>query len=83
MRSITVHENGTFEIDGVEKRIEDLTQALLEGLVDESLEGEVQYRIEGDRPIAKFFKAIEEGTQKDSELWKLNEQVKAQGGKCE
>lgn len=79
MRSIIVHENGTFEIDGVEKKIEDLTQAFLEGLVDESLEGEVQYHIEGDRPISKFFKAIQEGTQKGSELWKLNEQVKVQG----
>ena len=74
---IEVHENGAIVVDGVKKEISDLTQEFLEELVTNSLEGEVVYSIEGNLPIASFFKTIRDGTDKDSELRALRDEVSA------
>lgn len=74
---IEVRENGDIFIDGTSKEISDLTQEFLERLVDDSLEGKVEYSIEGDLPIATFFKTIRDGTGKDSELRALHIEVRA------
>ncbi|MEE1273235.1 MAG: hypothetical protein UHI81_01900 [Olegusella sp.] len=74
---IEVHKNGTIVIDGIKKEITDLTQEFLEELVTDSLEGEVVYSIEGDLPIASFFRTIRDGTGKGSELRALRDEVRA------
>lgn len=73
MTTIEVDAKGNLKIDGAPKTVEDLTQDFLEKLVDDSLESGVNYQIEGDMPLAGFFKAIHEGTKEGSELRKAKE----------
>lgn len=69
---ITVVVNkGTFSINGTAAEVKDLTSALLERIVSMSLEGKAFFTIEGDSPIADFFKTLRDGTQDGSELKEL------------
>ena len=72
---IKVDERGELKVDSNVKSVEQFDQEFLEGLVEKSLAGEVEYEIEGATPIAQFFKAIKEGTAPDSDLKKLQEEV--------
>ena len=72
---ITVSENGSFFVDGVSKNITDLTQDFLEKLVEDSLGSKVEYEVQGEMPIAKFFRTLDEGTKEGSELRRLKEQA--------
>lgn len=74
MTTVSVDEKGELKIDGETKKIDDLTQELLEKLVDDSLESKVVYEIEGDMPLASFFKTLREGTKEGSELRKAKEE---------
>lgn len=56
MTDIVVNSKGELLIDGKAKQIDDLTQDFLEKLVDDSLKGEVSFDIDGDMPLAAFFK---------------------------
>ena len=71
MTAIEVKEDGTFSVNGQQTKVEDLTQQFLEQLVDDSLEGTVEYKLEGEMPIAKFFSALRDGTAEGSELHEL------------
>lgn len=73
MTKVTVDEKGELKVDGVPKKITDLTQEFLEKLVDDSLESKVDYEIKGDMPLASFFETLRDGTKKDSELRKAKE----------
>lgn len=69
---ITVIVNkGTFSINDTAAEVKDLTSALLERIVSMSLEGKAFFTIEGDSPIADFFKTLRDGTQDGSELKEL------------
>ena len=68
MTKISVDEKGELKVDGEPKKIADLTQEFLEKLVDDSLESRVDYEIEGDMPLAGFFKTLRDGTKEGSEL---------------
>lgn len=70
---ITIHveENGDFSIDGSKKEIEELKPELLEQIVDASLEDRVDYKINGETPIANFFQTLMQGTNAKSELRKI------------
>lgn len=68
MTKISVDEKGELKVDGEPKKIADLTQEFLEKLVDDSLESKVDYEIEGDMPLAGFFKTLRDGTKEGSEL---------------
>ena len=74
MINIAVNVKGELFIDGDAKQIDDLTQAFLEKVVDDSLKDEVSFDIEGDMPLAAFFKDIQEGTKPGSELRKAMEE---------
>ena len=78
-RTISVSENGTINIDGQNVMITDLTQELLEGIVDSSLEGNVEFNILGSRPIARFFKSLDDGTKEGSELRGWKQKLDAEG----
>lgn len=69
--TIRVEENGDFSIDGNKKEIEALKPELLEKIVDASLEGRVDYEINGEAPIASFFQTLMQGTNAESELRKV------------
>ena len=68
MTKISVDEKGELKVDGEPKKMADLTQEFLEKLVDDSLESRVDYEIEGDMPLAGFFKTLRDGTKEGSEL---------------
>ena len=51
--------------------MKDLTSALLERIASKTLEGKAFFTIEGDSPIADFFKTLWDGTQDSSELKEL------------
>ena len=68
MTKISVDAKGELKVDGEPKKIADLTQEFLEKLVDDSLESRVDYEIEGDMPLAGFFKTLRDGTKEGSEL---------------
>lgn len=74
MTTIEVKEDGTFSADGNPMKVEGLTQEFLERLVDDSLEGTVEYKLEGNMPIEKFFSTLRDGTAEDSELRRLKEE---------
>ena len=74
MTKISVNEKGELRVDGVPKKIDDLTQEFLEKLVDDSLESKVDYEIEGDMPLASFFETLRDGTKEGSELRKAKEE---------
>jgi hypothetical protein len=75
MVNIEVLANGTLMIDGVETEVAQLTQQLLEKIVQESLNSNVTYTIEGDMPIAQFFEALNNGTREGSELRRLKDEA--------
>lgn len=56
-----------------QRQIGDLTQELLESILEKPLSDEVEFAIEGDMPIAGFFRLIQAGAGKGSELRKLKE----------
>lgn len=68
---IEVQEDGTLMIDDTKTEISQLTQSLLEKIVEESLDSKVIYSIDGDMPIARFFTAIDKGTCEESDLRKM------------
>ena len=70
MTKISVDEKGELKVNGEPKKIADLTQEFLEKLVDDSLESKVDYEIEGNMPLASFFKTLRDGTKEGSELRK-------------
>lgn len=74
MTYITVNNKGELLIDGNAKQIDDLTQDFLEKLVDDSLRDEVSFDIDGDMPLAVFFKEIQDGTKAGSALRKTMEE---------
>ena len=74
MTKIFVNVKGELKVDGEPKKIEDLSQEFLEKLVDDSLESKVVYEIEGDMPLAGFFKTLQDGTKEGSELRKAKEE---------
>lgn len=74
MMNIIVNNKGELLIDGNAKQIDDLTQDFLEKLVDDSLRDEVTFDIDGDMPLAAFFKEIQDGTKAGSALRKTMEE---------
>lgn len=74
MTKISVDEKGELKVDGEPKKISDLTQEFLEKLVDDSLESKVDYEIEGNMPLAGFFRALRDGTEEGSELRKAKDE---------
>lgn len=74
MMKISVNEDGELKVDGEPKKINDLTQEFLEKLVDDSLESKVVYEIEGDMPLAGFFRTLCDGTKEGSDLRKAMEE---------
>ena len=74
MTTIVVNNKGELFIDGNPKLIGDLTQDFLEKLVDDSLRDEVLFDIDGDMPLAAFFKEIQDGTKAGSALRKAMEE---------
>lgn len=74
MTDIVVNSKGELLIDGKAKQIDNLTQDFLEKLVDDSLKGEVSFDIDGDMPLAAFFKKIQDGTKAGSTLRKMMEE---------
>lgn len=68
--TVVVNE-GEFSINDTAVEVKDLTSALLERIVSMSLEGKALFTIEGDSPIADFFKTLRDGTQDGSELKEL------------
>ena len=60
-----------FSINDTAVEVKDLTSDLLEKIVSMSLEDRVSFTIEGDSPIADFFKTLRDGTQDGSELKEL------------
>ncbi|MBR3384428.1 MAG: hypothetical protein IKG69_04375 [Atopobiaceae bacterium] len=83
MTEICVNSHGTLTVNGDSKDIKDLTQEFLEQLVKDSLDGKVNYSIEGEMPIARLFKKLDEGTKEGSELRKLKQEVDHQDGQQE
>ena len=55
--------------------IGELTQQFLEKLVEDSLESKVSYELEGDTPLARFFRTLDEGTREGSELRALKDEA--------
>lgn len=74
MTTIVVNNKGELFIDGNPKLIDDLTQDFLEKLVDDSLRDEVSFDIDGNMPLAAFFKEIQDGTKAGSALRKAMEE---------
>lgn len=74
MTKIVVNKMGELFVDGDVKQIDDLTQDFLEKLVDDSLRDEVSFDIDGDMPLAAFFKEIQDGTKAGSALRKTMEE---------
>lgn len=74
MMKIAVNKKGELFIDGNARQIDDLTQDFLEKLVDDSLRDEVLFDIDGDMPLAAFFKEIQDGTKVGSALRKAMEE---------
>lgn len=74
MTTVIVNNKGELFIDGNPKLIDDLTQDFLEKLVDDSLRDEVSFDIDGDMPLATFFKEIQDGTKAGSALRKAMEE---------
>ena len=74
MTKIVVNKMGELFVDGDAKQIDDLTQDFLEKLVDDSLRDEVSFDIDGDMPLAAFFKEIQDGTKAGSALRKTMEE---------
>lgn len=74
MTNIVVNNKGELLIDGNAKQIDDLTQEFLEKLVDDALRDDVSFDIEGDMPLAVFFKEIQDGTKAGSTLRKTMEE---------
>ena len=72
--SVVVSENGDVSIDGSPIAVDDFTQQLLEKIVDYSLEDKVDYNIEGDLPISRFFRKLQDGTKEGSQLRSMKEQ---------
>lgn len=68
---IKVEEDGGFSINGEKKEIETLKPELLEQIVQASLDDCVDYKIEGETPIASFFQTLRQGTDAESELRKI------------
>lgn len=66
--NIEVKADGELFINQEKKQVDDLTQELLEKILDDSLSDEVEFCIEGDTPLAKFFNTIKSGTEEGSEL---------------
>lgn len=69
--TVSVKENGDIYINEKQKLISDLTQELLESILDNALSDEVEFAIEGSTPIASFFKTIQAGTGEGSDLREL------------
>lgn len=74
MMKIAVNKKGELFIDENARQIDDLTQDFLEKLVDDSLRDEVLFDIDGDMPLAAFFKEIQDGTKEGSALRKAMEE---------
>lgn len=71
-------ENAKLTIDGKEMKTADLSQELLDKVVSESLQGSVEYQLEGDHPLVKFFQTLHDGTKEGSALrQKMNEMESA------
>ncbi|WP_143412207.1 hypothetical protein [Arabiibacter massiliensis] len=68
---VTVEANGELYINAEKRGVADLTQDLLEKILDDSLSDEVEFCIEGDTPLAKFFNTIQSETKEGSELRNL------------
>jgi len=62
-------------IDGIEKSIEEISGELLENIVNKSLDDDVDFIIEGESPLALFFKEIQNQTSTDSDLRKELEKI--------
>ena len=61
-------ENAKLTIDGKEMKTADLNQEFLDKVVSESLQGSVEYELEGDHPLVKFFQTLQDGTKEGSAL---------------
>ena len=61
-------ENSKLTIDGEEMKTANLSQELLDKVVGESLRGGVEYQLEGDHPLVKFFQTLQDGTKEGSAL---------------
>ena len=72
---IEVAVDGALKIDGVSTEPEELTQQFLEKLVEDSLQSQVTYDIQGDMPIAEFFRTLDKGTREGSQLRKLKDEA--------
>lgn len=71
-----VVKDGVVLINAREVSVEDFSNVFLEKIVDLSLQDKINFEIIGDSPIGSFFDSIREGTQKDSELRNLFENLK-------
>ncbi len=61
-------DNDKLTIDGCGVKIADLNQGFLDDVVSKSLIDDVEYKLEGDHPLVKFFKALQDGTKEGSAL---------------
>lgn len=61
-------DNAKLTIDDEEMKTADLSQEFLDKVVSESLQGSVEYQLEGDHPLVKFFQTLQDGTKEGSAL---------------
>ena len=73
--TVKVDEGDKLTIDGTERKIEELKADFFENLVDKALANKVDFVLESDDIVGKFFKTIQSGTAADSELRKLYEKT--------
>lgn len=73
-------KNAKLTIDDKEVTTAELSQELLDNIVYESLQGNVEYEIEGDHPLAKFFQTLQDGTKKGSALRQKMDEMKTACG---
>lgn len=76
MISIHVKEGKLF-IDDQEREIIDLKQDFLDEVVSESLRDQVNYQLEGDHPLVKFFQTLQDETKEGSALRQKFEEMEA------
>ena len=70
--------NDKLLIDDNEIKISELNQEFLDDVVNKSLLDDVEYELEGDHPLVKFFKTLQDGTKEGSALrQKMNEAERA------
>lgn len=62
MDKIAVSTDGTLSINDTETGMAELTQEKLEELVNAALEDKIEFSLEGESPISKFFKTIQDAT---------------------